>query len=268
MALNWDQLEDTSDTDPPIVFLYSGAKTGKTTLASEFPAPLYCRTGEGERQSTGKPMKTFGVSDSYQDVIDQMDWMLEAEHDRQTFVLDAADGLETHINAEACARNGWPNIEAPGYGAGYTAAESIWHEFMAKVFALKKAGYFVVIISHVKQKTVPGVTTDSHPKYLPNLRDNIGAYVCDNADLIGFLHQRVTIKTEELGFKKTAKRAESGGDIVIAVQGRPGFVAGNRYEIPTPTIPFKMGAGFMALSKYFPGGGAVAAVEEAQGEAA
>lgn len=252
MAINWEDLQDTSDTDPPIVTIYGPAKTGKTTLASEFPTPYYCRTSEGERQSAGVPMKSFGVSDGYADVIDQMDWMLEAEHDRCTFVLDALDGLEVLIMAEACARNGWTDIEEPGFGKGYAAAQSIWHEFMAKVFALKKAGYFVVLISHIKAKTVPGITTESYPKYMLNLRDDAGSYIADNSDLVGFLHQRAVVKKEELGFKKTANRAEGGGDIMIAVEGRPGFVAGNRYSIPKPTLPYKTGEGFNVLAEYFP----------------
>lgn len=252
MALDWNDLKDTADTDPPIFTVYGGAKLGKTTLASEFPSPVYVRTGEGERQSTGAPMKSFGVSESYGDVIDQADWMLEAEHDRRTWVLDALDGLEQLINTEACARNGWANIEESGFGKGYFAAHQIWLEFVKKVLALKKAGFYVVLISHVKAKTVPGITTDSYPRYMLNLRDDAAGAICDASDLIGFLHQRVAIKKEELGFKKTNTRGEGGGDVMIAVQERPGYVAGNRYQIPKPTLPFKQGEGFKVLSEWFP----------------
>lgn len=254
MAISWDELKDTSDTDPPIVTLYGGAKLGKTTLASEFPAPYYCRTGEGERQSSGAPMKSFGVSESYEDVINQMDFMLDAdnEHDRRTFVLDALDGMEVFINAEACASNGWANIEEPGFGKGYAAAHDIWLEFIKKALALKKAGFYVVLISHVKAKTVPGVTTDSYPRYMLNLRDDAGSAVCDASDLIGFLHQRVSIAKEDLGFKKTAKRGTGGGEVNIAVQERPGFIAGSRYAFPKPILEYKEGKGFDILNQYFP----------------
>ncbi|MBX4941133.1 ATP-binding protein [Rhizobium binae] len=252
MAISWDDLKDASDTDPPIVTIYGGAKLGKTTLASEFPAPYYCRTGEGERQSAGAPMKSFGVSETYGDVMDQADWMLETEHDRRTFVVDALDGMEVMINAEACARNGWADIEEPGFGKGYAAAHAIWIEFIKKMLALKKAGFYVVLISHVKAKTVPGVTTDSYPRYMLNLRDDAGSAVCDASDLIGFLHQRVSIAKEELGFKKTAKRGQGGGDVQIAVQERPGFIAGNRYQIPKAVLDYKQGSGFAALNAYFP----------------
>lgn len=252
MAIDWSELKSAEDVDPPIVTLYAGAKSGKTTLASEFPEPYYCRTGDGERAPKGVVMPSFGVSDSYQEVVDQIEWMVDAEHDRKTFILDTLDGLEQHIRTEACRRNGWANIEEPGFGKGFAAEQVIWHEFVKLCLRLKRAGYYVVLISHIKAKTVPGVTTDSYPRYMPNLRDDAIGAVVDASDLIGFLHQRVNVKKEDAGFKKTNNRGEGGGDIVIAVQERPGFIAGNRYDIDKSPLPFKKGEGFATLSKYFP----------------
>lgn len=257
MAIDWSTLKTAEDISPPLVLIYGGAKSGKTTLSSEFPAPYYCRTGEGERAPKGVAMVSFGVSETYQDVIDQMDWLLEGEHDCQTFVLDALDGLELLITAEACARNGWADIEDPGFGKGYSAAQGIWHEFKNKCLRLKAAGYYVVLIAHVKAKTVPGVTTDSYPRYMPNLRDEAANALVDASDLIGFIHQRASVVEEKLGFKKTAKRGQGSGDLQIAVKERPGFIAGNRYNIPKPILPFNPGKGFAILSQYFPGGGEV-----------
>ncbi len=163
MAIDWSELKSAEDVDPPIVTLYAGAKSGKTTLASEFPDPYYCRTGDGERAPKGVVMPSFGVSDSYQDVVDQIEWMIEAEHDRRTFILDTLDGLELHIRKEACRRNNWADIEEPGFGKGYAAELSIWHEFVQLCLRCKRAGYYVVLVAHIKAKTVPGVTTDSYP---------------------------------------------------------------------------------------------------------
>lgn len=253
MALNWEAPLDTIETDPAFVVIYAGAKSGKTTLASEFPGPLYVRTGKGERAPAGVVMKSFGVSESYADVMDQADWLLDPDndHDRKTYVLDSADGLEQLIRAKVCADNNWKNIEEPGYGKGYAAELDIWHEFISKMLDLKEAGFYVVIISHVKSKTVPGVTTDSYPRYMPNLRDDAVGVIVDAADLIGFLHQRTSIKKEDAGFKKTNNRGEGSGEMMIAVQERPGFIAGNRYGIEKATLPFKRGEGFKVLDFYF-----------------
>lgn len=255
MALDWAAgLKKATDVYPPMVLLYAGAKLGKTTFASEFPAPYYCRTGEGERQSSGEPMMSFGVSEDYTDVINQMDWMLSEEHDRKTFVLDAADGLERHIEREVCKRNGWASVSDGPFGAGGRAVKGLWGEFVDKALKLKLSGYFVVIISHVKAKTVPGVTTDSYPRYMPNLHDDAVGALVDASDLIGFLHQRVTVVKEKAGFHKdnVRTRGAGGGDIVIAVQERPGFIAGNRYDIEEAVLPFKRGEGFEAIKKYLP----------------
>jgi hypothetical protein len=74
----------------------------------------------------------------------------------------------------------------------------------------------------------------------------------DSSDLTGFIHQRVSIKKEDKGFNKTTARGEGSGEINIAVQERPGFLAKNRYDIPKAVIPFKRGEGFAALAEYFP----------------
>ncbi len=217
MAIDWSELKSAEDVDPPIVTIYAGAKAGKTTLASEFPEPYYCRTSDGERAPKGVIMPSFGVSDTYAEVVEQIDWMLEAEHDRKTFILDTADGLEQLIRKEACRRNGWADIEEPGFGKGYAAELNIWHEFVKLCLRLKRAGFYVVLIAHIKAKTVPGVTTDSYPRYMPNLRDDAIGAVVDASDLIGFLHQRVSIKKEDAGFKKTNTRGESGGNDILQV---------------------------------------------------
>ena len=251
MALSWDKLKTTEDTHPPIVTVYGGEGLGKTTLASEFPGPYYVQTGKNERPPTGIEMPTRGLCETYSDIVDQIDWMLEAEHDRLTFVLDTLDGAEPLVVAEACARNGWVDISEGQFGAGKVAVNNVWRELIDKLVDLKLAGYAVVLLGHAKVKTDPGVTTDSYPRYRLNLSDDAGNAVSHASDIVGYIHQRVTIKTEKAGFHKdnVRKRGEGGGDRQIAVEERPGFVAKNRYGL-TGTIPFKEGHGYEEIAKH------------------
>jgi len=252
MAINWtEQPLDTIETEPAFCVFYAGAKTGKTTLASEFPSPLYVRTGRGERAPAGVTMKSFGVSDTYQDVLDQADWMLEAEHDRKTFVLDSADGLEKLLRDKVCAESKVASIEDIPFGKGYPRVAELWAAFVQKMLNLKEAGYYVVVLAHVRAAKVPAITSEGYQQWAPNLRDEVVGTLIDNADLISFLHRRATIKKDDLGFKRTHTRAEGGAEIVMEVQGRANFVAGNRYDIEKATIPFVRGNGFKALDYYF-----------------
>lgn len=251
MAINWDELNTTEDRHPPVVTVYGGEGLGKTKLASEFPAPLYVQTGKNERPPKGVHMKTFGLSESYQEIVDQIDWMLEADHEQLTFVLDTLDSAEPLIVAEACKRNGWSDISEGQFGAGKVAVNNVWREFISKLVDLKLAGYAVVLLGHAKVKTDPGVTTDSYPRFRLNLSDDAGNAVSHASDIVGYIHQRVSIKTEKAGFHKdnVRHRGEGGGDRQIAIEERPGFVAKNRYGL-TGTIPFKEGKGYEMLAPH------------------
>lgn len=252
MALEWTNgPQDTNETDPAFCVFYAGAKTGKTTLASEFPNPLYVRSGKGERAPAGVVMKSFGYAETYKDVADQIEWMLEEDHDRKTFVLDSADGLDRLIRTKVCVDNNWSSIEDPGFGKGFTKVFELWQEFVAKLLLLKEAGFYVVMIAHVKAANVPGISTEGYKQWSPNLRDDTVGELIDNADLIAFLHPRVSIRKDDLGFKKTNTRADGGAEIVMEVQGRGGYIAGNRYDIEKGTLPFKRGEGFAMLDYYF-----------------
>lgn len=254
MAIAWDQLRTTEDNDPPIITIYGGEGLGKNTLASEFPAPLCVQTGANEQSPVGAEMMTLGLSETYQDVIDQADWFLQVgvpENGLLTFVVDTLDSLEPLVHAEACRRNGWADIETPGFGRGYVAANDVWREFIKKMVEIKKAGFGVVLLAHAKIKTDPGVTTDSFPRYRINLRDDAANAIAHASDMVGFLHQRVSIKKEKTGFGNESRRGEGSGERVIALEERPGFVAKSRRETPA-TLPFKKGSGYAEIAKYVP----------------
>lgn len=251
MAISWDRLDKTSDKHPPLFTLYGGEGLGKTTLASEFPAPYYVQTGKNERPPSGIEMPTRGLCEDYADIVDQIDWMLEAEHDRLTFVLDTLDSAEPLVVSEACRRNGWQDISEGAFGAGGKAVSGVWRELINKLIDLKHSGYAVVLLGHAKVKTDPGVTSDSYPRYRLNLSDDAGNAVCHASDLVGFIHQRVTIQTEKAGFHKdnVRKRGEGSGERQIAIEERPGFVAKNRYGL-SGKIPFKEGHGYEEIAKF------------------
>ncbi len=124
-----------------------------------------------------------------------------------------------------------------------------------------------MLLAHSKVKTEPGVTTDSYPRYRLNLRDDAANAIAHASDIVGFLHQRVSIKKEDVGFNKKLTRGEGGGDRMIAVEERPGFVAKARYECPA-TLPFKKGAGYAEIAKYVPPARPPMAIEETSEEEA
>jgi hypothetical protein len=146
MALSLKSLRKVTATDPARIVLYGVPKIGKTSLAAEFPDPVFLQVEEGTPGDL--ELTSFGQLTSYDAVLEAFTALIVEEHDYKTVVIDSLDAIEPLVWAETCRRNGWQNIEAPGYGKGYVEAETVWRDVVAAVNALRARGMTVVEIAH------------------------------------------------------------------------------------------------------------------------
>lgn len=256
MAKSLSSLRSTISTNPPVCIFYGVDGVGKTSLAAEFPDPIYIQTA-GERPPQGIDLPSFGVAITFDDVLDAISELLSEDHKFKTLIVDSLDGLEPLIWAATCKRpiskDGHPvsSIEEPGYGKGYVEADTEWREYLEAVEALKERGIAVVQLAHPEIARFDSPISEPYSRYGIKLHKRASALVREKADIVGFMNYRNTIKSKEIGFKKTVSHAESGGDRNIHLEERAGFVAKNRYDMPD-SIPYKRSAGYTALQKYFP----------------
>ena len=150
-----------------------------------------------------------------------------------TLVLDSLDKLEPLIVAAVCADRGYASIESPGYGKGWVEADKWWLDFLRGCEWLRRTrGMTIVLIAHSEITTVNDPRVATYTSYQLRLHKRARALVEDSADLIGFLATDVVIKNEQSGFGKTRARADGGSTRWLHVEGRPAFVAKNRYVMP------------------------------------
>lgn len=256
MAISFSDLRRTKSGDPPRILLYGPEKGGKTTLASEFPAPVFLQTEEG----TGTlELNTFGKLLSFQDVMDAMASLYQEEHKFKTCVVDSVTALQTLIYAETCERgdekgNKKSRIEDFGYGKGYQYALSVWQEFMEGIMALRRdRGMTVVLIAHSKIERFDDPETVSYSRYEIDLHEKARDLLKREVDIVLLLKPDVTIKTEEQGFSKTRARADGGRSVWMNTSSRPAYAAGNRYDMPE-RILYERTKGYATLAQYLPGG--------------
>jgi len=233
----------------PIFLIYGVPKVGKTTLASEFPNPIYLNT-PGESAPVGVKVSTPGEIDSFESVMGIFGELYSEDHDRKTVIVDSLDGLEPYMWAEACRRNGWSSIEEPGYGKGYIAVDSVWREYIRAIEALAKKGIMIVQIAHHEIVRFDSPIADPYSRYQIKLHKRASALVQESSSVIGFINFRTSLKEKEVGFNKTISRQVGSGDREIHLEERPGFTAGNRFNMPS-SIQYKAGNGFTELSKHF-----------------
>lgn len=260
MAISISSLRRSSEVKPPIIVLFGVRGVGKTTLAAGAPDPVFICAEDGMGQIEVPSWKIT----SFAEVMEAVAALYTEEHDRKTLVIDSLDWLEPMVQAEACKRNGWADIEAPGYGKGYVAALTVWREYLDGIGALRDEKRMTVVqIAHEIIKRFDSPETDPYDRYKLKLHERASDLVQEHAEIVAFMNYRVAIKQTDVGFNKKVSRAVGGAQRVLYLEERPAFHAKNRFGMPahvdlpsTPDAWRNPGAIWAAFAQHLPNPGA------------
>lgn len=255
MPLN---LAPPTESKPPRVVLLGVEKIGKSTFASQSPAPVFCPI-KGEDGIDDIDVPAFAPASTFDELMANLRELATEEHDRQTVVIDSASALEPLIWQKVCEEHNVDSIEKVmgGYGKGYGEALGVWYELCDALDYLRQTkGMGSVIIGHVKCKRFDDPTGESYDRYNMDAHDKATARLFRWADAILFANTKTLIKKEEVGFNKTKKQAidPTGGARWLFTQQRPAHPGGGRG--PYGQIPYELPLNWQAFAE---------AVEQAKG---
>lgn len=234
MAISLKSLKRTTAVSAPLLLIYGTEKIGKTSFASQAPNAVFLQTEQGEGMLD---IATFGLLKSYGEVMEALASLDSDEHEFKTIVVDSLDWLSPLIDRHTCEVNKWPNIDAPGYGQGYTATLTYWREFLdALKFLRDERGMAVVLIAHYEIKTFKSPETEPYDRFQPKLQKNACGVVLEWAEGIFFANYRASTTKTEVAPKQTVTRGVGGGERLVYTEERPAYKAGNRWAMP-PTLP-------------------------------
>src|SRR5688572_16219699 len=94
-------IKRNSGIKPPRIVLYGVRGIGKTTFGASAPSPIFIRTEDG---LAGLEVDTFDLATSYQDVVQQIRHLIDAQHNYKTLVLDSMSVLEQLIWEHVCVK--------------------------------------------------------------------------------------------------------------------------------------------------------------------
>lgn len=251
MALSLDTLIRKRNDKPPRIVIYGRGKMGKTTLAAEFPSPIFIQTEEGEGNIE---ITTFADEPllKFQQIEEAIELLYMQDHDFRTVVFDSLTQLEPIVWAETCRRNKWEAIESPGYGKGYLEADAVWRHLLDGLDALRGKGMTIVMIAHEQVETFNDPERDDYSRYKMRLHKRAEAMVRERADVVGFMNMVITTDKQKGGFNKETVKAKGSGQRALNLAPRPTFEAGNRYDMPAQIL-VNPGQGYAALAPYLPG---------------
>lgn len=206
------------------VLFYGTPKSGKTTIASQFPGAIVLAFEKGYSAIPGimaKPMNSWGdFKKTLRELNDP-----EVKNIFQTVVIDTADiaygYCEKYICGQASdAKNSYDNIAEIPYGKGYKMAMTEFDESIRKILQMD---YGLVLISHSEDKVFTDETGKEYNQIVPTL-DKRARLVCERTcDIIGF---------------SKAVDTEAGVQTKLFLRGTPRYVAGSRFRYTPDVIDF------------------------------
>lgn len=246
MAISLASLNRLSAPKPPRIVLYGPHGIGKNTFAAGAPKPVLIDIEDGHPSDT--PIDAFPKAQNFSDVMGALTALCSEDHEFETVIIDSLDWFEPMVWAEACSRNQWVDIEAPGYGKGYLAALDIWRDYLDAInFLRNEKGMAIIQTAHAQITRFDSPETEPYDRYGIKLQKRASELVQEHADMVLFANFKVSTTKTDAGFNKKVTRGVGGGQRVIYTEERPAFLAKNRHRLP-PELPLDWNALAGAMS--------------------
>jgi len=232
---------------PDRILLVGTEGVGKSTFAANAPEPIFLAAEDGIGHLD---VASFPEPKSLDDVFQVLRVLREEPHDYKAAVIDTVDWLEPLVFDEVCTRNNWENIEAPGYGKGYTVALDEWRKILADLDRLRAEREMeIILIAHTAIKVFSNPSGPDFSRYELNLNRQASALLKQWADAVLFANYEEFVQKEKGEVKA---KGVSTGRRVIHTTRRAAWDAKNRHYLPE-VLPLDYGDYAAARAKEQPG---------------
>ena len=222
---------------PQRVLIYGVEGVGKTTLAAQFPSPLFIDT---EGSSGHLDVRRLPAPSSWTELLEEVRWVRDFPAEcGGTLVIDTLDWAERMCFEHVCKQKSWESIEDPGYGKGYTFAYEEFGKLVDLLTECRDAGLNVVGVCHaikekVEQPDEMGAYDSWGPKLLNSRKTSIAAMVKEWADAALFLNFKTVVVGTDPDKNGNARKhkAQNGKDRIVCASHAAAWDAKNRWGLP------------------------------------
>ena len=207
------------------VVIYGPEGIGKTTLASQFPNPLFIDTEGGTEHFD---VNRLEMPERWDQLLNMIKEVSENPDICSTLVIDTADWCEQIAIKYIIDRANVGSIEDFGYGKGYTYIGEEFARLLEKLNMVKDAGINVVVTAHAKmRKFEQPDEVGAYDRWEMKLTRQSAPLLKEWCDHLLFCNYQTMVVEMENKTKKA-----QGGKRVIYTAHRPVWDAKTRAKLP------------------------------------
>ncbi len=207
------------------IVIYGPEGIGKTTLAAQFPDPLFIDTENG---SAHLDVRRVECPATWGELLADLGEIAAAPDICKTVVIDTADWAEKLLTKYLLTKHQKKGIEDFGYGKGYVYLAEEWQMLLQCLDVIIGKGIHVVMTAHAAMRKIEQPEeTGAYDHWELKLTKKIAPMVKEWADMLLFMNYKVTVITGDTGSKKA-----TGGKRVIYTAHHPCWDAKNRVGLP------------------------------------
>jgi hypothetical protein len=211
---------------PVRVLMYGPEGLGKSTFASNAPAPIFLGAEVGTEELD---VARFPEPHSWTDVKDAIAELRQSDaHRFQTLVIDTLDWLEPLVWRAVCEAGRKSSIEDFGYGKGYTAALEEWRSLVHSLEGLRREKRMhVVMLAHSHVRPYKNPEGDDYDRYTLKIHDKAGGLLKEWCDAVLFANYETHVLKDG-----SRGKGFGGGTRVMHTERRAAWDAKNRFGLP------------------------------------
>ena len=211
--------------------IYGPEGIGKSTLAAQFPSPLFIDTENGTKELD---VARFDKPTSWEMLLQEVRYTLNNPGICQTLVVDTADWAEKLCIKAICAQYQKNGIESFDYGKGYTFVYESFGELLNLLADVTERGIHVVLTAHAatKRREQPdefGTYDCWGLKLIDSPKCSVANMVKEWADILLFANYKTLVVAVD---DKGKKHKAQGGSRVMYTSHHPCWDAKNRLGMP------------------------------------
>ena len=207
------------------VVIYGAEGIGKSTLAAQFPDPLFLDLEEGSAMMDVKRVDDITSWNQLGAVLAEL---IKDPSICKTVVIDTADKAELLATAAVCKEYDIKSIEGAGYGKGWTYLAEKMASLVSTLNLLIRKGVNVVVIAHAQmRKFEQPEEMGAYDRWELKLSKKVAPLFKEWADMLLFLNYKTTVAES-----KSGKAKAIGGERIIYASHHPCWDAKNRHGLP------------------------------------